>query len=228
MPAFQPGGAALEPAAELLARQPLEPALATLRDELAANLRRLRLTADDLQECLMVRSCAWLVSCPFPRFCPFLPCSFSIAFRRPPPFPVPNTPAPRVARLHACASPPPSPLPTAIHTRACIHPYMHACPSPSPLLPVGRGRAREGSTLRGRPAAPPHRAAPVQHRQRADGHHPKPGGRALPRGNQQPAADARAPPCGCGEERRLADSARGPARSAYFASGACACPATLR
>lgn len=55
MPAFKPGAAAGGGGAQaLLATQPLEPALAALRDDIRAQLQQLRLTADDLQESLMV------------------------------------------------------------------------------------------------------------------------------------------------------------------------------
>ena len=70
MPAFKPScapggllalvsaggeGEAAAQRAALLARQPLEPALAALRDDIRTQLQQLRLGADDLQDCLMVR-----------------------------------------------------------------------------------------------------------------------------------------------------------------------------
>jgi hypothetical protein len=63
MPAFQPGSSAASSGTQqLLQKQPLEPALGALRNGIRSQLQQLRLTADDLQECLMV--CCWLISTP--------------------------------------------------------------------------------------------------------------------------------------------------------------------
>lgn len=77
LPAFQPGASPDGDAAALLQRQPLEPALGALRDDIRRQLQQLRLTADDLQECLMVRVgvllACWAHACsapPSPRLIP--------------------------------------------------------------------------------------------------------------------------------------------------------------